>query len=208
MGQKVNPIGFRISINRKWESLWFSKKDYAANLVNDVSIRNFIKKRYSYCGIGRVVIERSSGRVILVIETSKPGILIGRKGLDIEKIIQNVKKIAKCDVDIKIVEINKPDINASLIAQSIAKQLESRASFKKVMKKSIQAAIKYGAKGVKISCAGRLAGTDIARTEWYKEGSIPLHTLRCDIDYATAKAKTTYGIIGIKVWIYKGLVEK
>ena len=208
MGQKVNPIGFRISNSKRWESLWFDKKDYAKKLINDIAIRKFIKDKYAYCGIGRVVIERPSDKVNLIIETSKPGVLIGRKGLDIEKIIQNVKKIAKCEVDVKIVEIDKPDIDASLVSQAIAKQLENRASFKKVMKKAMQSAMKYGAQGIKVSCAGRLAGVEIARTEWYKEGSVPLHTLRCNVDYAIASANTTYGIIGVKVWIYKGFIEK
>lgn len=208
MGQKVNPVGFRILNNKSWESVWFDKKSYATKLIDDIKIRNFIKKKYSHCGISNVIIERPSDKVNLVIKTSRPGILIGKKGSDIEKIIKSVKEMINCDVDVKIVEIDKPDINASLIAQNIAKQLEGRVAFKKAMKKSMQMAIKFGAKGVKVSCAGRLGGAEIARTEWYKEGSIPLHTLRCDIDYAIANAYTTYGVIGIKVWVYKGFIEK
>lgn len=208
MGQKVNPVGFRLLNNKNWESVWYDKKNYAAKLINDIEIRNFVKKNYSHCGIGSIVIERPSDKINLVIKTSKPGVLIGKKGLDIEKINKSVEKIAGTKVEVKIVEIDKPDLNASLVAQNIAKQLEGRAAFKRVMKKAMQSTMKYGALGVKVSCAGRLAGAEIARTEWYKEGSIPLHTIRGDIDYATASAHTTYGVIGVKVWIYKGTSEK
>jgi small subunit ribosomal protein S3 len=208
MGQKVNPVGFRLLNNKNWESVWFDKKNYSTKLINDINIRNFIKKNYSHCGIGSVIVERTSDKINLIIKTSKPGVLIGKKGLDIEKINQSIEKIANNKVEVKIVEIDKPDINSSLVAQSIAKQLEGRAAFKKVMKKSMQSAIKFGALGIKVSCSGRLAGAEIARTEWYKEGSVPLHTLRCNIDYAIANAYTGYGVIGVKVWIYKGFVEK
>lgn len=208
MGQKVNPVGFRLLNSKNWESVWYDNKDYAKKLINDIAIRGFIKKNYSHCGIGSVVIERPSDKVNLIIKTSKPGVLIGKKGLDIEKINKAVGKIAGTKVDVKIVEIDKPDLNSSLVAQNIARQLEGRAAFKKVMKKSMQSAMKYGALGIKVSCSGRLSGAEIARTEWYKEGSIPLHTLRCDIDYAIANAHTTYGVIGVKVWIYKGFIEK
>ncbi len=208
MGQKVNPVGFRILNKKAWESVWFDKKSYAKKLVNDIHIRKFIKTKYAHCGISSVVIERPSDKINLIIKTSKPGVLIGKKGSDIEKINQAVAKIAGTKVDVKIVEVDKPDINAALIAQSIAKQLESRAAFKKVMKKSMQSAMKFGALGIKVACAGRLGGAEIARTEWYKEGSVPLHTLRCDIDYATANAYTTYGVIGVKVWVHKGFVDK
>lgn len=208
MGQKVNPVGFRLLNNKNWESVWYDSKNYAKKLFDDVIIRNFIKKNYSHCGIGSVIIERFSDKINLVIKTSKPGVLIGKKGMDIEKINNSIEKIAGCKVDVKIVEIDKPDVNSSLVAQAIAKQLEGRAAFKKVMKKSMQSAMKQGALGIKVSCSGRLGGAEIARTEWYKEGSIPLHTLRCNIDYATANAYTTYGVIGVKVWIYKGYIEK
>lgn len=208
MGQKVNPVGFRILNKKSWESVWFDKKSYATKLVSDVQIRKFIKAKYAHCGISSVVIERPSDKINLIIKTSKPGVLIGKKGSDIEKINQAVQKIAGTKVDVKIVEVDKPDINASLIAQGIAKQLENRAAFKKVMKKAMQSALKFGALGIKVSCAGRLGGAEIARTEWYKEGSVPLHTLRCDIDYATANAHTTYGVIGVKVWVHKGFVDK
>jgi small subunit ribosomal protein S3 len=208
VGQKVNPVGFRILNKRNWESVWFDKKSYAEKLVNDVQIRNFIKSKYSHCGISNVIIERPSDKINLIIKTSKPGVLIGKKGSDIEKINRSVEKIAGKKVDVKIIEVDKPDTNASLIAQGIAKQLENRAAFKKVMKKSMQSALKFGALGIKVSCSGRLGGAEIARTEWYKEGSVPLHTLRCDIDYAIANAHTTYGVIGVKVWVHKGFVDK
>jgi small subunit ribosomal protein S3 len=208
MGQKVNPVGFRLLNNKNWESVWYDSKNYAKKLINDIEIRSFVKKNYSHCGIGSVIIERPSDKVNLIIKTSKPGVLIGKKGLDIEKINRSVEKIAGSKVDVKIVEIDKPDLNSSLVAQSIAKQLEGRAAFKKVMKKSMQSAMKYGALGIKVSVAGRLGGAEIARTEWYKEGSIPLHTIRGNIDYATANAYTTYGVIGVKVWIYKGFNER
>ena len=208
MGQKVNPVGFRLLNSKNWESIWYDRKNYAKKLLNDIVVRNFIKKNYAHCGIGSVLIERASDKFSVIIKTSKPGILIGKKGSDIEKINHSIEKIAECKVDVKIVEIDKPDINSSLVSQSIAKQLEGRAAFKKVMKKTMQSAIKHGALGIKVSCSGRLGGAEIARTEWYKEGSVPLHTLRCNIDYATASAFTTYGVIGVKVWIYKGLIEK
>ncbi len=208
MGQKVNPIGFRLLNNKNWDSVWYDNKNYAAKIISDIKIRSFIQKKYSHCGIGKIVIERPADKIILIIKTSKPGVLIGKKGNDIEKINQEVEKLAKQKVEVKIVEINKPDINSSLVAQNVARQLENRAAFKKVMKKAMQSAMKFGALGIKISVSGRLGGAEIARTEWYKEGSIPLHTLRSDIDYATANAHTTYGVIGVKVWIYKGTVEK
>ena len=208
MGQKVNPVGFRLLNKKNWESVWFDKKNYSQKLFTDITIRSFIKKNYSHCGIGSIVIERPSDKINLIIKTSKPGVLIGKKGLDIEKINKAVEKIASSKVDVKIVEIDKPDSNSSIVAQNIARQLEGRVAFKKVMKKSMQSAMKYGALGIKVSCSGRLGGAEIARTEWYKEGSIPLHTLRCNIDYAIANAHTTYGVIGVKVWIYKGFTEK
>ncbi len=207
MGQKVNPISFRLINNKNWSSVWCDSRDYSKKLINDLKIRSFIKKNYSHCGIGSIIIERPSDKINLIIKTSKPGVLIGKKGLDIEKINKSIQKISGTSVDVKIVEINKPEINASIVAQNIAKQLENRAAFKKVMKKSMQAAIKQGAKGIKVSCSGRLSGAEIARTEWYKEGSIPLHTLRSKIDYAIANAYTTYGVIGVKVWVYTGFKD-
>lgn len=207
MGQKVNPVIFRLVANKSWHSIWYDKKSYATKLISDIKIREFIKKNYSHCGIGRIIIERPTDKINLIIKTSKPGVLIGKKGLDIDKINKSVEKLSNCKVDVKIVEISKPENDASLVAQNIAKQLENRGSFKKAMKKSMQSTLKQGALGIKVSCSGRLSGAEIARTEWYKEGSIPLHTLRSDIDYAIANAYTTYGVIGVKVWIYKGLKE-
>jgi small subunit ribosomal protein S3 len=207
VGQKVNPVSFRLQNTKKWQSVWYDKVGYSKKLINDIKIRDFVKKHYSHCGIASVIIERYSDKVAVTIKTSKPGVLIGKKGLDIEKISSALSKIASSKVEVKILEVDKPEIISSLVAQSIAKQLEARVAFKKAMKKVMQSAIKFGALGVKISCSGRLAGAEIARTEWYKEGSIPLHTLRCDIDYATANAYTTYGVIGVKVWIYKGFIE-
>ena len=208
MGQKVNPVGFRLLNSKNWESVWYDKRNYSKKLINDIEIRNFVKKNYSHCGVGSVVIERPSEKINVVIKTSKPGVLIGKKGLDIEKISDSISKIANSKVEVKIVEIDKPDMSSSLVAQSIAKLLEGRVAFKKAMKKVMQSTMKQGAMGIKVSCAGRLGGAEIARTEWYKEGSIPLHTIRCNIDYATANAYTTYGVIGVKVWIYKGFIEK
>ncbi len=186
-----------------WESVWFDKKLYSKKLINDINIRKLITSSYQNCGIANVYIERPSDKVIVIIKTSKPGILIGKKGSDIEKITKSLSDLAGSKVDIKIIEVDNPDINASLISQFIAKQLENRVAFKKVMKKTMQSAMKQGALGIKISCSGRLGGAEIARIEWYKEGTIPLHTLRCNIDYAIATAQTTYGSIGVKVWINK-----
>jgi small subunit ribosomal protein S3 len=208
VGQKVNPVGFRLLNRKNWESCWYDKKNYSTKLINDIQIRNFVKKTYSHCGIGSISIERPAEKLHLIIKTSKPGVLIGKKGLDIEKINNAVEKISKCKVEVKIIEIEKPDLSSSLVAQNISKQLEGRSAFKKVMKKSMQLTMKSGALGIKVSCSGRLGGAEIARTEWYKEGSVPLHTLRSNIDYAISSAFTTYGVIGVKVWIYKGLIEK
>jgi len=209
MGQKVNPLGFRLINTKNWQSVWYaSNEDYKNKLHSDIKIRSFIEKSYSHCGISSVVIERYSDKIVVVIKTSKPGVLIGKKGTDMEKINLAITKISGVKSEVRVVEVDKPEINSFLVAQSIAKQLEARVAFKKAMKKAMQSAMKYGAKGVKVSCSGRLAGAEIARTEWYKEGSVPLHTMRCDIEYATANAYTTYGVIGIKVWIYKGFLEK
>lgn len=208
MGQKVNPIGFRISNNKNWDSIWYDEKRTAANIENDSIIRAYINANHQNSGISKIIIERLSDKIIVSIKTSKPGLLIGKKGLDIDKISSSITKISNSKVEIKITEIEKPDTNASVVSQSVARQLEARVAFKKVIKKCIQSAIKGGALGIKITCSGRLAGAEIARSETYKEGSIPLHTLRSNIEYSTSLAKTTYGIIGVKVWIYKGFLEK
>jgi small subunit ribosomal protein S3 len=208
MGQKVNPTSLRVGINKYWQSTWFEKKNYSEFLKEDHSIRAFIEKNYSVAGISSINIERAASNLKIIIHTSKPGILIGKKGADIEKLRNSLSKLSKKNISLDIKEIKKPEIDANLVADSIARQLEKRIAFRKAMKKSGQSAIKLGAKGVKIVCGGRLGGAEIARTEKYSEGSVPLHTLRADIDYATARALTTYGIIGIKVWLFKGESKK
>ncbi|MBA1338396.1 MAG: small subunit ribosomal protein S3 [Pelagibacterales bacterium] len=207
MGQKVNPIGLRLGINRGWDSIWFSKKkDYGKFLIEDFKIREHIKKNVTNSGVAQVIIERTSKKCIISIYTSRPGFVIGKKGSDIEKIKKNLSKISTTEVSLNIKEVKKPEMNAYLVAENIAQQLVKRIAFRKTMKRGIQSALRLGAKGIKISLSGRLGGNEIARTEWTREGSVPLHTFRANIDYAEAEALTTYGIIGIKVWIYKGEV--
>ena len=203
MGQKVNPTGFRVLVNHQWPSVWFDDDKFADNLVKDIKIRNYIMKNYSDCAISKVVIERTGNKTNVVIKTAKPGILIGKKGADIEKIKAQIKKFGEADVSVKISEVDKPDIDAQVVATSIAKQIENRASYRRVIKKVMQTAMRYGIKGIKVKVGGRLNGAEIARAEAYKDGSIPLHTLKADIDYATASAHTIYGIVGIKVCICK-----
>ncbi|MEK6734344.1 MAG: 30S ribosomal protein S3 [Pseudomonadota bacterium] len=204
MGQKVNAIGLRIGINQTSESVWYAGKEYANQLHEDLKIRNYIKKTLEQAGISRIEIERLVKKMIITIHTAKPGVVIGRKGSDIEKIKAQVSKISNCEIFLNIVEVRKPETNATLIAESIAQQLEKRISFRRAMKRSIQSALRFGALGIRINCAGRLGGAEIARTEWYREGRVPLHTLRANIDYGIARANTTYGVIGVKVWVYKG----
>lgn len=203
MGQKVNPIGFRIAVNHNWDSVWFDDNNYKDFLIRDLKIQKYVSKNYANCSISKVITERTGNHLTVLIKTSKPGVIIGKKGADIEKIKKEIEKMGEKDVSVKIIEVEKPDLDARLVGQSIARQLENRASFKRVVKKAIQNAMKYGALGIKVTVSGRLGGVDIARTETYKEGSIPLHTLRANIDYANIEANTTYGIIGVKVWIYK-----
>lgn len=204
MGQKVNPVGFRINLNNNWSSVWYDDKNYRENLIKDLKIQDYVTKNFKNCSIARVIIERTGNHVTVLIKTSKPGVIIGKKGADIEKIKKNIQqKMKEKDVAIKIVEVEKPDLDAELVAQSIAKQIENRAAFKRVVKKAIQNVMKYGALGIKITVSGRLNGVDIARSETYREGSIPLHTLRANVDYSHVEALCTYGIIGVKVWIYK-----
>ena len=203
MGQKVNPVGFRILNNNQWSSIWYDDKKYAENLIKDLKIRDYIMNNYSDSAISKVVIERAGNKVNVVIKTAKPGVLIGKKGADIEKIKAQVKKMGESDVNIKISEVEKPDMDSQVVATSIAKQIENRASYRRVIKKVMQTAMRFGIKGIKIKIGGRLNGAEIARAETYKDGSIPLHTLKADVDYATASAHTIYGIIGIKVWICK-----
>ncbi len=207
MGQKVNPIGLRLGINRAWDSVWYAKKrDYGKFLIEDFKIREYIKKNVVNSGVSQVVIERTSKKCIVSIYTSRPGFVIGKKGSDVDKIKKNLSNISSTEVSLNIKEVKKPELNAFLVAENIAQQLVKRIAFRKAMKRGMQSALRLGAKGIRICLSGRLAGNEIARTEWLREGSVPLHTFRADVDYAEAEALTTYGIIGVKVWIYKGEV--
>ena len=205
MGQKVNPIGLRLGINRSWDSIWFAKKkEYGKLLIEDYKIRDYIKKNIINSGVSEVIIERSAKKCIVSIYTSRPGFVIGKKGSDVDKIKQNLSKISSSEISLNIKEIKKPELNAFLVAENISQQLVKRISYRRAMKRAIQAALRLGARGIKVCLSGRLAGNEIARTEWLREGSVPLHTFRANVDYAEAEALTTYGIIGVKVWIYKG----
>ena len=205
MGQKVNPIGLRVGINRGWDSIWFAKKrEFGKFLMEDYKIRSYIKKNVVNSGVSQVIIERTAKKCIISIYTSRPGFVIGKKGSDVEKIKKNISKITSSDISLNIKEVKKPELNAYLVAENIAQQLVKRIAYRKTMKRAIQSALRLGAKGIRVCLAGRLAGNEIARTEWLREGSVPLHTFRADVDYAEAEALTTYGIIGVKVWIYKG----
>ena len=205
MGQKVNPIGLRLGINRGWDSVWYAKKkDFGRYLIEDFNIRKYITKNVTNSGVSKVMIERSAKKCFVTIYTSRPGFVIGKKGSDIEKIKNKISLFTKNEVVLNIKEVKKPETNSYLVAENIAQQLVKRVSYRRAMKRAMQSALRLGAKGIKVSLSGRLAGNEIARTEWLREGSIPLHTLRADVDYAEAEALTTYGIIGVKVWIYKG----
>ena len=205
MGQKINPIGFRLQVNRTWDSRWFAEsKDYGDLLHEDIRIRNFIKKECMQAGIARVIIERPHKKCRVTIHTARPGVIIGKKGADIEVIRQKLLRLTNSELFLNIVEVRKPEMDAALVAESVAQQLERRVSFRRAMKRSVQNAMRMGALGIRINVAGRLGGAEIARTEWYREGRVPLHTLRADVDYARAEGLTAYGIIGIKVWIFKG----
>ena len=204
MGQKVNPIGLRLGINRTWNSRWYADKGYGEKLHDDLKLREYIEKRLSQAGVSRIVIERQAKKARVTIHSARPGVVIGKKGADIEKLRQDIANITKGDVTLNIVEIRKPEIDAKLVAENIAQQLERRVAFRRAMKRAVQSAMRLGAEGIRINCGGRLGGAEIARTEWYREGRVPLHTLRADVDYGTATAKTTYGTCGVKVWIFKG----
>ncbi len=204
MGQKTNPTGLRIGIIRGWDSNWYESKSYAGKLKEDDTLRKYIKKRLKKAGISKIIIDRTSKNVILTIHTSRPGVVIGKSGKEIAQLEQELKQVIDKEVKIQITEIKRPEIDASLVAENIASQLEGRISFRRAMKSSITASMRMGAEGIRIMCAGRLGGAEMARTEQYKDGRIPLHTLRADIDYATATAQTIYGAIGIKVWICRG----
>lgn len=204
MGQKVHPYGFRLGYIRPWSSKWFAEKDYKEFLLQDINIRRRVKERLYSAGVPRIDIERFSGQIKLTIYTSRPGIIIGRKGSEVDKLKEDLERYSGRKVSINIKEVRKPELDAQLIGEMVAVQIEKRIAYRRAIKKSITAAMRFGALGIKIQCGGRLAGAEIARSEWYKEGSIPLHTIRADIDYGFAEAKTTYGRIGIKVWVYKG----
>ena len=204
MGQKVNPNGIRLGINRTWTSRWFSKNNYTKLLHEDLEIKKYVRKKLATASISKIVVERAAKKLRLTIYSSRPGIIIGKKGSDIEFLKNKLTKMTNLDVYLDIKEVRKPEVEAKLVAENIASQLEKRISFRRAMKKAVQSSMRLGAKGVKVVCSGRLGGAEIARTEKYHEGSVPLHTLRSDIDYATAEAETTYGICGIKVWINKG----
>ena len=209
MGQKVNPISFRLGVNRGWDSVWFAKKkDFGSLLIEDFKIREYIKKNILNSGVSQVTIERTAKKCIVSIHTSRPGFVIGKKGSDVDKIKKNLSKISSSEISLNIKEIKKPELNAYLIAENIATQLVKRIAFRRAMKRGMQSASRLGALGIKVMVSGRLNGTEIARTEWERDGSIPSHTLRANIDYGTAEALTTYGIIGIKVWVYKGQLYK
>ncbi|KLU59709.1 30S ribosomal protein S3 [Peptococcaceae bacterium CEB3] len=204
MGQKVNPKGFRVGIIRDWEGRWYAGKNYSELLHEDLKVRNFIKKKLFQAGVPKVEIERAANRVKVSVHAAKPGIVIGRGGVEVENLRKQLERLTGKQVSVNIVEVKKPELDAQLVAESVAQQLEKRISFRRAMKQTVGRTMRQGAQGIKISCAGRLAGAEIARTEWYNEGKVPLHTLRADIDYGFAEANTTYGKIGVKVWIYKG----
>src|SRR5881394_1307866 len=205
MGQKVNPIGLRLGINRTWDSRWFATDEYAKLLHEDLALRKYLTERLVQAGVARIVIERPAKKARITIHTARPGVVIGKKGADIEKLRSDLAKLTcSSEVNLNIVEIRKPEIDAKLVAENIAQQLERRVAFRRVMKRAVQSAMRLGAQGIRITCAGRLGGAEIARVEWYREGRVPLHTLRADVDFGVATAFTTYGTCGVKVWIFKG----
>jgi small subunit ribosomal protein S3 len=204
MGQKVNPVGFRLGITRTWDSRWFAKKEYSKLLHEDIKLRKYLKSKLYGAGIARIEIERAASKVKINVHTARPGIVIGKKGAGVEGLKADVQKLSSNEVFLNIIEVKKPEANATLIAENVGAQLEKRVAFRRAMKKCMTAAFKQGIKGIKIRVSGRLGGAEIARTEWYSEDSVPLHTLRANIDYGTAEAHTTYGIIGIKAWVYHG----
>jgi small subunit ribosomal protein S3 len=208
LGQKVNPIGLRLGIVKTWESRWYADKKYSDYILEDYNIRKFVKKKLYHAGISKIEIERSSKRVRLRIFTARPGIVIGKKGSEIERLKKELEKMIAQEALIDIQEVRKPEIDAQLVAENVALQIERRVAFRRAMKRGVSSAMRFGAKGVKIICSGRLGGAEMARTEWYREGRVPLHTLRADVDYGFIEAKTTYGIIGVKVFVFKGEILK
>lgn len=206
MGQKVHPVGFRLGIIKTWESKWYAEADYAKLLHEDIKLRNYLKKRLYHAGISKIELERAANKAKINIYAARPGIIIGKKGSEVEALKKELAKLTDKEVFINIQEVRKPEIDAQLVAENVALQLERRVAFRRAMKKSVSMALKFGGQGIKITCSGRLGGAEMSRTEWYREGRVPLHTLRADIDYGFAEAKTTYGIIGVKVLIFKGEV--
>lgn len=206
MGQKVNPIGFRLGVIKTWDSKWYSKVDYSRLLHEDLKLRDFLKKRLFNSGVSKIEIERAANKAKINIFTARPGLIIGKKGSEVETLKKDLAKLTENEVFLNIQEIRKPELDAQLVSENVALQLERRVAFRRAMKKCVTTALKFGAKGIRITCSGRLGGAEMSRTEWYREGRVPLHTLRADIDYGFAEAKTTYGIIGVKVLIYKGEV--
>jgi len=206
LGQKVHPIGFRLGIVKTWDSRWYAEKVYAKFLQEDIHIRRYIKRKLYHAGVSKVEIERTANRAKITIRAARPGIIIGQKGAEIEKLQKEIQKMAQREISINIQEVRRMEVDAQLVAENVALQLERRVAFRRAMKKSVTASMKFGAQGIKIACSGRLGGAEIARAEWYREGRVPLHTLRADFDYGFTEARTTYGAIGIKVWIYKGEV--
>ena len=204
MGHKVNPIGLRLGINRTWDSRWFAGKGYADLLHQDLKMRKFLRKRLQQAGVSRIVIERPAKSAKVTIYTARPGVVIGKKGGDIEKLRSELASMTETDVNLNIIEVRKPEIDANLVAENVAQQLSRRVAFRRAMKRAVQSAMRLGALGIRINCSGRLGGAEIARTEWYREGRVPLHTLRAEIDYGEATAQTTYGACGVKVWVFKG----
>jgi len=204
LGQKVNPIGFRLGIIKTWDSRWYAKADYAKLLHEDLKLRAFLKKRLYNSGVSKIEIERAASKAKINIYTARPGLIIGKKGSEVETLKKELAKLTDKEIYLNIQEVRKPELDAQLVAENVALQLERRIAFRRAMKKSVTSALKFGAKGIRITCAGRLGGAEMSRTEWYREGRVPLHTLRADIDYGVAEAKTTYGIIGVKVLIFKG----
>jgi small subunit ribosomal protein S3 len=204
LGQKVHPLGFRLGVTRTWDSRWYSERDYGDFLIEDHKLRQFLKKKLAQASVSKIEIERAAGKIRIVVHTARPGIVIGPKGSEIEKLRKSILKMTDKDIIVDIKEIRKPEIDAQLIAENVAQQLTRRIAFRRAMKKSVSSALKSGAQGIRIATAGRLGGAEMARREWYREGRVPLHTLRADIDYGLAEASTTYGVIGVKVWVFKG----
>jgi small subunit ribosomal protein S3 len=206
LGQKVNPIGFRLGGIKTWRSQWFSEKNYAELVHEDINIRKYLKKKLYHAGISRIEIERAASKAKVNIYAARPGIIIGKKGSEIEKLKKELESVSKSEIIINILEVRKPEVDAQLVAENVALQLERRVAFRRAMKKCVTSSLKFGAKGIRVNCAGRLGGAEMARSEWYREGRVPLHTLRADIDWGFAEASTAYGLIGIKVWIFHGEV--